>query len=952
MEELKKLFRMLEERLVKHDSNREEVQEEAKEVCAKAKKEADLSEARESKKIREEYEETEGRILSLVERLKGKLDASEGAVDSNDLSTLMELADQELAMELTYDIDSTRSAATSNKRIAHNPSTEPLWKRLKLDDTEDTEKRGGRECFENVITDTVRLLEEHLERAHETMAAAQDRVEEFYKKKRSEAEEFVVSINKELEALFTEEDARVQSVVNAVREVIYSGSPVNVKELAMKVKEALIIAQKYGLCQSPSAGGALELDVKHEPSLECIFFGERMPTITSITFTKKGLMCVSFILFNDDDEDMVLLRPLELKFSVTVKLWEQGRGEESATTEALTKTWIQVDTKQIFVRGTISAGKVHCLRMRIEHCGVCTQWSNPFKFTPEFRDCCVWKECPAEFDEGKKYSVDAEKNPRLATKIGNGFDYCTIIGNASFQLNAVTSGSIKVLKSENNDGGGIYVGVAPSGINQNEKYNHIKCGWYFYCCHSSLFSGPPHNYWMKAYGPRKEKGEYVHDGGSVGVVMDTAKGELSFVVNGVNLGVAYEGIPLDKPLVPCVILKYKGDSVELDTSEVKETVVDSSIPVPSNITAEGITWDSITVTWDAVKRASFYQIEVDGSKSWEATATNAFKKKRLLPENGHTFRVRAVRGNSVSEWSDVVKGKTQKEIFETSWWKECPGSVYLGKKYSVDAGNPRIATSNGSYCTIIGNTPLPPNQVTPWSIKVLKSLKDNGGGICIGVAPFYIDQNDPDNSEKSGWYFNCLNSTLRSGPPHNYRWKVYGLRKLNKYSFHTGDTIGVVMDATKGDLSFVVNEVNLGIAYEGIPLDKPLMPFVIFYYEGDSVELDTSEVKENVDSSINISNIIINTKTIRTMTLTWNVVEGASFYQIEVDGSKAWDLSATNIFKKKGLLPETEHTFRIRAVRGNKVGEWSDAVKGKTKKASLESRLGKECPDKVHQKRK
>ena len=55
----------------------------------------------------------------------------------------------------------------------------------------------------------------------------------------------------------------------------------------------------------------------------------------------------------------------------------------------------------------------------------------------------------------------------------------------------------------------------------------------------------------------------MHTGDSVGVVMDTAKGELSFVLNGVNLGVAYEGIPLDKPLVPCVILGREGDSVEL-----------------------------------------------------------------------------------------------------------------------------------------------------------------------------------------------------------------------------------------------------------------------------------------------------------------------------------------------------------------------------------------------------
>ena len=64
-------------------------------------------------------------------------------------------------------------------------------------------------------------------------------------------------------------------------------------------------------------------------------------------------------------------------------------------------------------------------------------------------------------------------------------------------------------------------------------------------------------------GKGKEDGQYVHTGDSVGVVMDTAKGELSFAVNGANLGVACKGIPLDKPLMPCVLLYWQGDSVEL-----------------------------------------------------------------------------------------------------------------------------------------------------------------------------------------------------------------------------------------------------------------------------------------------------------------------------------------------------------------------------------------------------
>ena len=93
--------------------------------------------------------------------------------------------------------------------------------------------------------------------------------------------------------------------------------------------------------------------------------------------------------------------------------------------------------------------------------------------------------------------------------------------------------------------------------------------------------------------------------------------------------------------------------------------VDSSIN-PSNITAKSVTWDSITLTWAAVERVSFYQIEVDGSKFLEVSTTNTFTKRGLLPDTYYTFRVRAVKGNSVSEWSDAVKRRTQKPSFESS----------------------------------------------------------------------------------------------------------------------------------------------------------------------------------------------------------------------------------------------------------------------------------------------
>ena len=255
------------------------------------------------------------------------------------------------------------------------------------------------------------------------------------------------------------------------------------------------------------------------------------------------------------------------------------------------------------------------------------------KLSPCFSWGFVWKKCLITVDKDKKYFVD-KKNSRVVTKI-NGYGDSMILGNMALPLNKVISWNIKILKSKNSNGYGIYIGVAPFDIDQNEDNSNSKCGWYFNCYCSSLCSGPPHNYRGKEYGPRKGKGEYIHTGDSVGVVMNTTKGELSFVVNGVNLGVAFDGIPLDKPLMPCVILGNEGDSVKVKKKRHVNVL-------PSNITAKSITWDSITLSWNAVEGASSYQIEVDGSKFLGASTTRTFTERDLQPDTEHSFRVRAV----------------------------------------------------------------------------------------------------------------------------------------------------------------------------------------------------------------------------------------------------------------------------------------------------------------------
>ena len=93
----------------------------------------------------------------------------------------------------------------------------------------------------------------------------------------------------------------------------------------------------------------------------------------------------------------------------------------------------------------------------------------------------------------------------------------------------------------------------------------MKCGWYFDCYSSTLWSGPPHNYGYddKEYGPRKDRGQYLHIGDRVGVIMDTTKGELSFVVNGVNLGVPYSGSRSTS--LSCLVSFFIGEEILLNS---------------------------------------------------------------------------------------------------------------------------------------------------------------------------------------------------------------------------------------------------------------------------------------------------------------------------------------------------------------------------------------------------
>ena len=101
----------------------------------------------------------------------------------------------------------------------------------------------------------------------------------------------------------------------------------------------------------------------------------------------------------------------------------------------------------------------------------------------------------------------------------------------------------------------VLIGVAPSNINQNEENLYQKT-WTLICgsLNVSIKNGSQTNY--------KNNKDILKEGGIVEVIMNTITGELSFSVNGENLGVAYK-IPLDIDLSPFSLINCEGDSIEI-----------------------------------------------------------------------------------------------------------------------------------------------------------------------------------------------------------------------------------------------------------------------------------------------------------------------------------------------------------------------------------------------------
>lgn len=92
---------------------------------------------------------------------------------------------------------------------------------------------------------------------------------------------------------------------------------------------------------------------------------------------------------------------------------------------------------------------------------------------------------------------------------------------------------------------------------------------------------------------------------------------------------------------------------------LSETTLEKPIDIPQNLNATA-TKNSITVTWDLVKDATGYDIEVDGIIKALGNI-NSYTHIDLMEGTSHIYRIRARKNDEISSWSAIAIKTTLKD---------------------------------------------------------------------------------------------------------------------------------------------------------------------------------------------------------------------------------------------------------------------------------------------------
>jgi bifunctional pyridoxal-dependent enzyme with beta-cystathionase and maltose regulon repressor activities len=337
---------------------------------------------------------------------------------------------------------------------------------------------------------------------------------------------------------------------------------------------------------------------------------------------------------------------------------------------------------------------------------------------------------------------------------------------------------------------------------------------------------------------------------------------------------------------------------DTNTSAWTAILTQSTLPASvTGLTVNTVTNVAIALKWNAVTGATGYDLEIDGTVV--AVTGVAYTKSGLAANTDHTFRIRSKNAAGVGTWSDLISGTTQlnnpvlkatsEETAINLTWAEIADAT----KYEVEADGVVVATVNEPSYT--------------------------HSGLLAGTAHKYRVRALTDTNT-STWTAILTQSTLPASV--------------------TGFTVNSVTNVA---IALKWNAVTGATGYD-LEIDGTVVAATGVAYTKSGLAANTDHTfrirSKNAAGVGTWSDLIKGTTQLNTpvlkgtsdrtgILLTWDVVNGASSYEIEADGQIVAAINDAT-FIHSDLLPSSLHKYRIRALNDQNISAWTSVLSIKT----------------------
>ena len=371
----------------------------------------------------------------------------------------------------------------------------------------------------------------------------------------------------------------------------------------------------------------------------------------------------------------------------------------------------------------------------------------------------------------------------------------------------------------------------------------------------------------------------------------------------VNKTITIKGLQQNTGYVVGVKAK-NAEGAETDTSQASRT----TLAVPPMISFKEIKQTSIKLEWNAVAGAT-YILEVDGVNKGAVTGTE-YTHINLSPGTEHKYRIKAENAGGEGNWSSYYNAstlpypptalttisaiETQTDI-TLSWDKIAKATSY---EVEIDGSTTPVKVGNVLTYTHSG---LTPENEHKYRVRAV-----NAGGA-------------------SDWSPDITVTTLPVPPPVPEGIDVSKTNTSITLKWKPSDRATSYL--VKVDGQVIDNKAETTYIHKGLsPLSRHTYSIKALNRGGGNGWSKELIVITNPDKPETPSNIIA-TSDLSSISFTWYEVPYAESYDIEIDGSTvASTIGKGASYVHTGLKPDSQHTYRIKAVNVTGESEWSKPI--------------------------